>query len=155
MTRAASVEPFGQISMELRQVKPYGYTIATEISQSQPLDRQADQLRKIMSLTHATYKVYMDSKLKLLDYERSKTKNNRRPVADLIIPQPSYRSYIYYDEELLRVTISPEILSSTGAIDACGVGVEWNKNIPNPFKGDEQNIFYKTFSKLLGSTLKV
>jgi hypothetical protein len=111
------------IGLDVRLSPPHGYTISTGIDQKPDLAEQAQRLQKIMHANHQAYAALVLESLDFTDKARKAKRNKVKPVKNLVIPQPSYRTYLRYDVSANQylVTISPEIVSSSGAIDATGM----------------------------------
>jgi hypothetical protein len=113
-----------------RGVEPYGHAITTPIRASWSLDEQAGALTRIMASHQVAYAELAHSKVahaKLKDRSRAR-----------IIPQPSMRSYLYFDQGgFLTGVVSPVVVSGAGVLEAAGVHVHRDPAHENPYKNNE------------------
>jgi len=79
----------------------------------------------------------------------------RPSVEDTIIPQPSYRTYIYFDEnDKLSITISPVVFSTTAALEASDVFVHRSPQYTIPFTPKQMASYKELFEKRLNEILQ-
>lgn len=140
------------IKLLKRDTRPFGYTLDLGVSIRDNVAYQAEALRLVLSFNLNIFSNYVFHRLKSIDDDRRALDKKRKSLFDVLIPQPSYRSYIYYDKGNLRVTISPEIFSRLGAIDAAGAGIDWN-SATNTYSKDELSNFYSNYKRVLKDIL--
>jgi hypothetical protein len=58
---------------------------------------------------------------------------------DLLIPQPSYRLYMKFEAEYLRVSVSPESISYAGVMESAGIKLHRSQDYPNGRDHAEEN----------------
>lgn len=136
----------------LRKVSPFGYTILTNISFADSAAQQARSLADLMQDHHKVYSAYSHKKINAANMARTArlAKEGRgefKKIEDQIIPQPSYRTYIYYAEDMLRVTISPSVLSTTGVIEAANVFFHRSPSHAPVYSDNEMNEFRERFTQ--------
>ncbi len=122
-----------------RSSPPYGYTISLPINWNEEFYQQAKTLKDFMAMHHQVYSKFSDIILEQMNQNRSRNSQRaKKPIESQVIPQPSYRTYIYYLDENLMLTISPEAISTTGVIEGAEVFIKRGPNyLPNC---DEQEL---------------
>jgi hypothetical protein len=153
-TEHSIVEVFKEI--QLRGEPPFGYTLTTSINFD---DSLGDQSKELTFLLNENHHIYEEFSLTRIDEENQRRKNKYRPlgaktahlksVESQIIPQPSYRTYIYFIDGKLRVTISPSILSTAGVVEAVGIYFHRSPNNPRAYTDEELKLFQNQFSSNL------
>lgn len=105
-------EKMGQLISrpQIRQAEPYGYTLEFPITTDTAL-ANIDLFQRVMQKHHNAYASQSQEILSGL-----RESNQRR-----VIPQPSYRTYVFFDRGNLKTIISPEFLSHAGVTEAAGV----------------------------------
>lgn len=144
----------------LRGAAPYGYSILTDLKTDNSLLENISTFQKLMNIHH---QAYISISGELIDYlnlkrdlrrrewcgEKGKAYVPKKPLETLLIPQPSYRTYIYEEGDNLRVTISPEFISGTAVIEAAGIYIERGPLLPAFYSIEQlEEIHNETASKI-------
>ena len=79
--------------------------------------------------------------------------SGKRPINGVIVPQPSYRTYIYYRPESLCVTISPVFMVPVGAVEALDIKVHRNPGNTHPYSSEEMQTFMSHLKSSITSIL--
>lgn len=98
------------LSPKARQIEPYGYVLELPIDEITAIPKVSD-FQRVMELHHEAYTREAKQLVRQL-----RDVNQKR-----IIPQPSYRTYIFFDEGKLKIIISPEFISHAGVTEAAGL----------------------------------
>lgn len=112
--------------IQQRGVPPYGYTLSTSMNLNDFLVEQAEVLSFLLGKNHNLYKNFVlqriekESRIREFKHKQAGYGKPKR-IEDQIIPQPSYRTYIYFINGQLRITISPAIFSTAGVIEAAEI----------------------------------
>lgn len=129
------------VRFALRGATPYGYSILTGIKTDICLLKNISIFQKLMNIHHQAYtrvskefiayhNLKRDLRKREWSGERGKAYISKKPLEMLLIPQPSYRTYIYEEGKNLKVTISPEFISGTAVVEAAGIFIERGPCIP-------------------------
>src|SRR5271166_2036834 len=149
--------------LSYRNSPPVGYTITTQLSSSTPLPKLTDQLTAIMRFNHSSLARWVRSKIDETNTIRATIEEpagaqaspTRPSVEDTIIPQPSYRTYIYFDEnDKLSITISPVVFSTTAALEASDVFVHRSPQYTSPFTPEQMASYKELFEKRVNEILQ-
>jgi hypothetical protein len=152
------------LSLELRSIAPYGFTIVTGISRDEPLDQQAQKLSNVLYIHHEVSTEFAEHEVQRVDESRAKRREAFVRNAGMILPklpsirstvplQPSYRTYLYYRNGELAVTISPMLLTTLGAME--GMETEVNRGLRHEkiFTDDELEHFFGELSNHIETLL--
>jgi hypothetical protein len=148
-----------------RTLPPYGYTLSTSIEADVSIGQQAQMLARLMSANNNFYRDSMEKVMDEFDNIRQQRRQikiaahggNHIPpklVKDIFVPQPSYRTYIYYRNRKLNVTICPEFISPTGALEGMGLGSEWGTDKEKLYTDEELLQFKTIYSEILRNMLQ-
>jgi len=129
----ASVDDLENIEVLQRSDKPYGYTLMLSSTKDGSLSKESKRLSKLLIANDKALAQFLPEKTAGLS-ERSITGTNRKTI----ILQPTYRTYIYFVDGLLRVTISPEILAPLGSLE--NLGFEVSKGPDEPVRYSKEEI---------------
>ncbi len=154
----------GPASIYWRNSPPYGYTISGGINRSENLDTQAQWAAQIMRANHTIYLDFGRSQMAALDELRSARRHELQrehgteitdpeSVTSFMSLQPSYRTYIYYHGDELRITICPMFLASVGALEAINTVVDRSPNNRLLYTDEEIEEFNKSFTVRLQTLL--
>ena len=96
-----------------RDTEPFGYSIITNVRSDDAM-QNIKRIQKIVELNNSAYTNHSTEMFKLANL---KEKSRKR-----IIPQPSYRMYMFFNKDKnLEIIISPEFLSHAGVTEAAGI----------------------------------
>lgn len=110
-------------NFKLRAESPFGYSLQISDGASS-ITADAKRLTEMLRIHHEIYGAYAKHAIDERDKaRRTKAGHERLPISKLLIPQPSYRTYVYYEDGALRVTISPAFLAADGAIEALDISI--------------------------------
>lgn len=111
---------------EMQTFQPFGYSFSP--SQSNDIK----EITEVMQAHHAAYTKAMGQYEG--DFQRIQEKYGRA-----VIPQPSYRLYSYLENGIFTVTVSPEVFSHSGVLEAAGIlPIRSIENPPFPEEEREQ-----------------
>ncbi len=105
-------QPLQDVKIHSRE--PFGYSFAATKA------GDVVEVAKNMRIHHESYTRAADELISGL-----KSSNQKK-----IIPQPSYRLYMAYDNGIFRAATSPEFLSHAGVMEAAGVTISRDVNHP-------------------------
>lgn len=139
LPEAVRLEAGGTVDLYQRGSPPYGYTIDGHINRSDPLDEQARRATHLLQASHDIYSGFVRDEALATDESRrihrgARSANDEqeqyssRPLSNVMMLQPSYRTYIYYHDDELRITICPMFLASVGALEAMNTAVDRSPN---------------------------
>jgi hypothetical protein len=105
---------------------------------------------QLLRWNHKTYTEFAKE-----TWEQFKSNRGREDhfLNSLITPQPSYKTYMYYTDEGMRVIVSPAILASGGVLETCNVEVDRGPENISLFTEEELKDYYDTFKSTFLSSL--
>jgi hypothetical protein len=150
--------------VHMRTEAPFGYTILCLVDRSDPLKEQARYISNLLMANHNIYNDFLSSEIDRIDIKRKLRKKDlnqttgadsqyNKTLSDIFLLQPSYRTYIYYDNHMLRVTISPMFLAPVGALQAMDTGIHRSTNHIKHFLDEELDDFFSRFTNRLMENL--
>jgi hypothetical protein len=151
-------------SLELRDATPFGYTMATKIAREEPLDQQAQRLSDLLCTHHQVITEFAESEVQRVDESRAKRRKAFMQNSGMILPklpsiknmiplQPSYRTYLYYRDGELTVTISPLLLTTLGAMEGMETAVNRGLQHEKIFTDNELTDFFDRLSDRIDTLL--
>ncbi len=151
-------------SLEMRSKTPYGYTIASKIARNSPLEKQAQDLSKLLIAHHAAYSDFAAQEARRADDTRTQRRYEfmkktgailppPRSVAEILPLQPSYRTYLYYRDGLLTATISPMFITTLGAMEGMETAVNRGLHHEKVFTDEQMTSFFGSLSERLNTLL--
>ena len=144
--------------LQMRQAPPRGYTIDFSIAEHASLLEQSSKVAEILSSHHTVYISFVTKLIEFKGAEREirlSARKNRTPrdtslksksLKDLVKLQPSYRTYLYYEDGRLLITISPLLFSHVGALDATDAIISRSAEHKQIFTPDELQAFKERLS---------
>lgn len=152
------------LSLELRKTTPYGYTIATGIRRNEPLSQQARKLADLLCVNHEINTAFTEREIELVDESRARRRKEFAQNNGMLLPklpsvkraaplQPAYRTYLYYREGELAVTVSPIFLTALGAMEGMETAVSRGLQHGKIFTDDELAHFFEGLSNRLQTLL--
>lgn len=159
------LDPSEQPSLEIRNNAPYGYTIASKIARAEPLEKQAQAVSDLLTTHHVAYSGFAIDEAQNIDKRRSRRREEFMRDTGVVLPmlrsvtetlplQPSYRTYLYYREDYLTVTISPMFITTLGAMEGMETAVDRSQHHEKIFTNEELASFFVNFSDHLRSLLE-
>lgn len=127
---AKKIRPDMGLKILPRLSEPYGYSLFFGMDARTALT-SISEFQELMLLHH---QAYTREARKMV--EKLRSQNQKR-----IIPQPSYRTYIFFNEGRLEVVISPEFLSHAGVTEAAGLEMVRSSDVKSDFSSDELTNF--------------
>ncbi len=143
---------FAVPEVRMRIEAPFGYTILCPVNHSDPLQEQAEYISALLMNHHKMYGDFVSLEINRVNIKRKLHKKDKT-FSNVFSLQPSYRTYIYYDNNMLRVTISPMLLSSVGALQAMDAGIHRSYDHAKLFSDDELDDFFSRFTNKLTEKL--
>ena len=151
-------------SLKMRTKTPYGYTIASKIARSNPLEKQAQDLSSLLVAHHEAYSDFVAQEAQRTDNIRTQRRREFMKKTGAILPplpsvaetlplQPSYRTYLYYRDGLLTATISPMFITTLGAMEGMESAVNRGLHHEKAFNDEEMASFFKSLSQRLNTLL--
>lgn len=147
--------------IKLRTSDPYGYTI--EVNRQDSLTEEAKIFANVLNFHHSIYTDFAEDEITEIDERRRsqigsnelvRQSNAHRPsIRSSLVPQPSYRTYIYYRDHSLCATISPEFMTPVGAIEAAGMEVSRSPKHGASYTEDEMRSFMEELRLKIENTL--
>ncbi|HVZ58724.1 MAG TPA: hypothetical protein VG935_03175 [Patescibacteria group bacterium] len=128
VTNASRHELVGQ---QVRMEAPYGYAFVPS-----PTNDSRD-ITRAMFEHHQAYKSTAE---KMLDRV---LQISGQDVRQQLVPQPSYRLYMYRDNGLFSVLVSPEFRSYAGVLEAGGIELKRGPDFPHHITEEDREKFYR------------
>jgi len=144
----------GDVIVTIRDTVPFGYTISLRLSSFPSINQQALALGEVLLKHSAVYSDFAMEQVRKVDSNRElRGSSGKRPINGVIVPQPSYRTYIYYRPESLCVTISPVFMVPVGAVEALDIKVHRNPGNTHPYSSEEMQTFMSHLKSSITSIL--